>query len=148
MDGCGCRTGRIHRFGGPDEAFSDGILGKGVAILPIEGKVVAPVDGVISTLFPTGHAIGIKADFGGDILIHIGMDTVNLNGKYFTSKVNQGDRGKQGQELIEFDIDEIQKSGYSILTPVIITNSDDYDDVTYDTGKNIDYNQELLVLLK
>lgn len=106
------------------------------------------MDGVISTLFPTSHAIGIKADFGAEILIHIGMDTVNLNGEYFTSKVNQGDKVRKGQELIEFDIDEIKKSGYSVLTPVIITNSDDYEDIVYETGKYIDYNQELLELLK
>jgi PTS system beta-glucosides-specific IIC component len=130
-----------------DEAFANGLIGKGVAILPSEGKLVSPVDGEVATLFPTGHAIGIKADFGAEILIHIGMDTVKLEGKYFTKKVNQGDKVKKGQVLVEFDIAAIKNAGYSVLTPVLITNHEDYVDVVYETGKEINFNQNLMTLL-
>lgn len=129
-----------------DQAFADGLMGKGVAVLPSEGKLVAPVDGEVTTLFPTGHAVGIIADFGAEILIHIGMDTVKLNGKYFTQKVKQGDKVKKGQLLIEFDIEAIKKAGYSVLTPIIITNHENFTDVVYETGKKIDYNQNLMIL--
>lgn len=130
-----------------DEAFASGVLGKGVAILPVEGKLVSPVDGEITTFFPTGHAIGINGDFGAEILIHIGMDTVKLNGEYFTMKAKQGDRVKKGQLLLEFDIDEITAAGFSTLTPIVITNSDDYADVVAKTGKEIDYNEDLITFL-
>lgn len=130
-----------------DEAFKSGLMGKGVAILPSEGKLLAPVDGEVTTLFPTGHAVGIKADFGAEILIHIGMDTVKLDGKYFSQKAKQGDKVKKGQLLVEFDIEEIQKAGYSVLTPVIVTNHEEYADIVYETGRNIDFNQELMIVL-
>lgn len=112
-----------------DEAFSQGIMGKGLAIRPENGKVVSPVDGEISVMFPTGHAIGITADNGAEILIHIGMDTVQLNGKYFTPLVKDGDKVVKGQELLNFDREGIEKEGYSTITPVIITNSSDFMDV-------------------
>lgn len=112
-----------------DEAFSSEALGKGLAIMPSEGKVFAPVDGAITTFFPTGHAIGIQSDGGAEILIHVGMDTVKLNGKGFTPKAEQGARVKKGDLLLEFDMDLIKKEGYSLVTPMIITNTDDYTDV-------------------
>jgi len=130
-----------------DEAFSGGALGNGVAIIPTEGKLVAPADGTITTAFPTGHAIGIKTDLGAEILIHIGMDTVKLNGKYFTKKVNQGDTVKKGQVLLEFDINGIKKEGYQIITPVVITNTDIYNDIVYETGKEINFGENLITLL-
>ncbi|KRO00547.1 beta-glucoside-specific PTS transporter subunit IIABC [Companilactobacillus kimchiensis] len=109
-----------------DDVFSSGALGKGVVIKPSEGKVFSPVSGNISTLFPTKHAIGIISDSGAEILIHIGIDTVDLNGKYFESFVTQGDHVDIGTELIRFDIAKIKESGYSTETMVIITNSDKY----------------------
>lgn len=112
-----------------DEAFSGGILGQGLAILPIEGKLYAPCNGEITTFFPTGHAIGISSENGAEILIHVGMDTVKLDGEGFTKKKNQGDKVKKGELLLEFDIDKIKGAGYDIITPMIITNSDDYSDV-------------------
>lgn len=130
-----------------DEAFSGGALGNGVAIIPTEGKLVAPADGTITTAFPTGHAIGIKTDLGAEILIHIGMDTVKLNGKYFTKKVNQGDRVKKGQVLLEFDINGIKKEGYEIITPVVITNTNIYNDIVYETGKETNFGETLITLL-
>ncbi|PKM65846.1 MAG: PTS beta-glucoside transporter subunit IIABC [Firmicutes bacterium HGW-Firmicutes-2] len=130
-----------------DAAFSSGALGKGVAIMPHEGKVIAPVDGIIVTLFNTKHAIGIKSDSGSEILIHVGMDTVKLNGEHFTAKVKQGDRVKKGQVMIEFDIEAIKAAGYSVVTPVVITNMEDYTDIVIETGRTIDINEELLVLI-
>ncbi len=127
-----------------DEAFSSGILGSGVAILPAEGKLVAPADGEITAFLPAGHAIGIKTVFGAEILIHVGMDTVELNGKYFTKKVNQGDKVIKGQELLEFDLNAIKAAGYSVLTPVVVTNRDDYTDLIFETGKDVGYNEELI----
>lgn len=127
-----------------DEVFSKGLLGKGVAIEPSEGKVVSPVDGVITTLFPTYHAIGITSDNGAEILIHVGMDTVQLEGKGFSPKIAQGDRVKLGQTLLEFDIDAIKKAGLPVTTPVIVTNSDKYLDIIETDKKIINYKDELL----
>jgi beta-glucoside PTS system EIICBA component len=130
-----------------DEVFSKGLLGKGIAIEPSEGKVVSPVDGVITTLFPTYHAIGITSDNGAEILIHIGMDTVQLDGKCFTPKIAQGDRVKAGQLLLEFDIKGIKEAGFSVTTPVIITNSDNYLDVIETDKKDIDCKEELIKVM-
>ncbi len=130
-----------------DEVFSSGVLGSGVAILPVEGKLVAPADGEITAFLPAGHAIGIKTDFGAEILIHVGMDTVKLNGKYFTKKVKQGDKVTKGQVLLEFDLNAIKAAGYSILTPVIVTNKDDYSDIIFDTGMDVGYNEALIKIL-
>lgn len=128
----------------PDAAFSTGVLGKGIAVLPSEGKVVAPCDGIISNLFATGHAIGITSDDGCEILIHIGIDTVRLNGKYYTKKVEQGNRVKKGDILLEFDIEAITKEGYSLITPVVVTNSDDFLEFVETTNENVDYLDQLI----
>ncbi|WP_026888777.1 beta-glucoside-specific PTS transporter subunit IIABC [Clostridium beijerinckii] len=130
-----------------DEAFSKGALGKGIAIEPKEGKILAPVDGVLTTFFPTGHALGITSANGAEILIHVGMDTVQLEGKYFYPKAKQGDTVKAGQVLLEFDINAIEKEGYSLITPVVITNSDSYLDVIETDRKIIDYKEELLTVM-
>ncbi|MDF2883156.1 MAG: beta-glucoside transporter subunit [Clostridiaceae bacterium] len=130
-----------------DEAFSKCALGKGIAIEPTEGKIVSPVDGVVTTMFPTGHAVGITSDKGTEVLIHIGMDTVKLNGKYFTIKAKQGEAVKAGQILVEFDIQAIKAEGYSLTTPVVITNSDKYLDIIETDAKNIDFKQDLLTVM-
>ena len=109
-----------------DAAFSAGILGKGCAIVPAEGEVYAPVDGVLTTLFPTKHALGITSDEGVEVLIHIGLNTVQLNGEGFTAHVQQGERVSRGQHLLSFDLAELKDKGYCLQTPVIITNTDDY----------------------
>lgn len=112
-----------------DEAFSSGALGDGIAIMPEEGILYAPADGIISALFPTGHAIGLTAKNGAELLMHVGMDTVQLEGKGFKPLVAAGDSVKKGQKLLEFDISLIQNAGYSLVTPVLITNSDEFTDV-------------------
>lgn len=120
-----------------DEVFSKGYIGKGIAIEPTKGEVISPVNGTITTFFPTGHAIGITSDSGVEILIHVGMDTVNLEGKHFKPLVKKGDKVTVGQKLLNFDLEEIKKEGYSVITPVVITNSAQYKDVVTisDNGK-------------
>ncbi len=130
-----------------DEVFSKGLLGKGLAIEPKEGKVVAPVSGVVTTLFPTYHALGITSDNGAEILIHVGMDTVQLEGKCFTPKVKQGERVKAGQVLLEFDIKGIKEAGYPVTTPVIVSNSDNYLDIIGTDKKDIDREEDLLTVM-
>jgi PTS system beta-glucosides-specific IIC component len=112
-----------------DPTFAEEMLGKGVAIEPLEGRVVSPINGVISAIFPTKHAIGLTSDKGTEVLIHIGLDTVKLEGKYFTAHVNMGDRIHVGQLLVEFEIDKIKEAGYEIVTPVVITNVDQYKEI-------------------
>lgn len=129
-----------------DEAFASGALGKGVAIVPTEGKLYAPVSGMVAALFPTKHAIGITTENGAEILIHIGLDTVQLNGNHFITHTTVGSRIEKGQLLIEFDIDAIQKSGYEVTTPVIVTNQDKFDVVTLG-GKQTKVGDQLFELV-
>lgn len=131
-----------------DAAFASGVLGKGVAILPTEGKVYAPVDGEISALFPTLHAIGIKADNGAEVLIHVGLNTVQLEGKGFKSKIKQGDRIRQGQLLLEFDKEMIEQAGYCMETPIIISNTDTFLDVVETEAQSVNVGEPLLTVLK
>ena len=105
------------------------MIGKGLAIIPSEGKVYAPFDGTVEALFATKHAIGLKSESGIEVLIHIGIDTVKLDGKGFTSHIVQGDVVKKGQLLVEFDIPFIKEQGYDVTTPVMVTNMDDYLDI-------------------
>jgi PTS system beta-glucosides-specific IIC component len=130
-----------------DEVFSSEAMGKGVAIEPAEGKVYAPADGEISTFFPTGHAIGITTDSGVEILIHVGMDTVEMNGDGFTPKKKQGDRVKKGDLMLEFDIAKIKAAGHPVTTPVIITNTDDYADVLPTDAASVVPGDKLIELL-
>lgn len=109
-----------------DPVFAQGVMGQGVLIDPTEGELVAPVDGIVSVLFPTKHAIGLVSTDGVEILMHIGMDTVNLDGKGFEAHVTQGDHVKAGDKLISFDISAIREAGYPVETPVIVTNQDTY----------------------
>lgn len=110
-----------------DPVFASGVMGQGVLIDPSEGSLVAPVDGEVSVLFPTNHAVGITAANGVELLMHIGMDTVGLEGKGFTAHVKQGDKVKAGDKLISFDIDVIKAAGLVAETPVIVTNQTDFD---------------------
>ncbi|WP_112182429.1 beta-glucoside-specific PTS transporter subunit IIABC [Paraliobacillus zengyii] len=130
-----------------DESFASGAMGKGVAIEPIEGKLFSPVTGTITALFPTKHALGITTEDGAEILIHVGMDTVNLGGQYFTSYVKQGDIVEKGKLLVEFDLVEIKKAGYLVTTPVIVTNPDNYAVISF-TEQHIVKPTETLITLK
>ena len=130
-----------------DEAFASGALGEGLAIEPTEGKLYAPFDGEIVTFFPTGHAIGLKSADGVELLIHVGMDTVKLNGEGFTPKAKQGDHVKKGDLLLEFDIAKIKAAGYSIVSPVIVTNTDDYADVIPTDAASVNAGDEAIIIL-
>ncbi|MDZ7836433.1 MAG: PTS glucose transporter subunit IIA [Alkalibacterium sp.] len=130
-----------------DEAFSSGAMGKGIAIEPLDGKVVSPVTGTVSALFPTNHAIGLKSDEGVEVLIHIGMDTVQLDGKGFTAHVKVGDQVNAGQLLIECDLDVIRDAGFSTITPVIVTNSDEYLDVVTTEEKVVKPSDHLMTVV-
>ena len=130
-----------------DEAFSSGALGKGVAIVPAEGKVYAPCDGVVSALFPTGHAIGITGSNKAEVLIHIGMDTVKLEGKFFHIKTQAGASVKKGDLLVEFDMEEIKKAGYDVTTPILITNSMEFVDVSGEINKDVKAGEPLISII-
>lgn len=114
----------------PDDTFAAEVLGKGMAVIPSEGKVVAPCAGEVTTLFDTKHAVGIMTEDGIELLIHVGVNTVELAGKYYEAHVAQGDKVKPGQLLLTFDISKIQAAGYNVTTPVIIANTDDFKSVT------------------
>ncbi len=121
----------------PDDAFSSGIMGQGVGIQPSEGKVYAPFDGKVETIFDTKHALGLTSDDGISLIIHVGLDTVELNGQYFTAHVASGDSIKKGQLLLEFDLEKIAEK-YKTVTPVLVLNTDDYAQVTGISGMNAD----------
>ena len=132
-----------------DEVFSAEILGKGVAIIPEEGVVVSPVEGTIEAVLDSKHAIAIKSKDGIEILIHVGIDTVNLGGKYYNNFVKVGDNVKVGDKLLEFDIEEIINNGYEITTPVIICNSVDFNEIKLLNVGNISgYKEDIITLVK
>ncbi len=131
-----------------DEAFSSGAMGKGIAIEPLEGKVYSPFDGVIETAFPTKHAIGLTSDKGVELLIHVGMDTVKLGGAHFISHIEEGQKVKKGDLLLEFDSEKIREEGYPTITPVIVTNSDDYNDISETSSSSVDIGDDLLDIKK
>ncbi|MBR3510416.1 MAG: PTS glucose transporter subunit IIA [Lachnospiraceae bacterium] len=128
----------------PDETFATGVLGLGAAVIPSTGKVVAPADGEVSTLFETKHAIGLSLDNGMEMLIHIGINTVELAGEGFTAHVADGDHITRGQTLITFDKAFIESKGYKMATPVIITNPDDYAEISFAAGGKINFLDRLI----
>jgi len=130
-----------------DQVFSSEAMGKGIAIEPTVGRVVSPVNGEISILFPTGHAIGIISEEGAEILIHIGINTVQLEGKYFFPQVKQGDKVKQGELLVQFDLEKIKEEGYQVTTPVIITNTKSYNDIIETNKETVQVKENLLSLV-
>lgn len=130
-----------------DEAFASEMLGKGVAIDPADGHVYAPCDGTVTMLFSTKHAIGLVSDSGAELLIHLGMDTVKLEGRYFETHVEQGAKVKKGQLLITCDINAIKSEGYSMVTPIIVSNTADFLDVVPMKQGDIAKEEELLTLI-
>lgn len=120
-----------------DDTFATGVLGKGIAIAPIEGKVYAPFDGKAETVPDSHHALGLCSDTGVELLIHVGLETVRLGGKHFTCHVTEGQRIRKGELLLEFDLETIRAEGYDMVTPVIITNADDFAEILPVEGKNV-----------
>ncbi|GFP74415.1 beta-glucoside-specific PTS transporter subunit IIABC [Clostridium fungisolvens] len=133
-----------------DPMFSGKIMGDGIAIIPKEGRVVSPVNGKVSAVFETKHAIGIISNEGAEILIHIGLDTVKLNGKFFDANVKVGDLINIGDLLVEFNLEEIKKAGYDVITPIIITNTSKYGEITFDINDSEDIREKakLINLIK
>ncbi|MBQ1538762.1 MAG: PTS glucose transporter subunit IIA, partial [Ruminococcus sp.] len=132
----------------PDETFASDVLGVGAAVDPTEGKVVAPADGEVSTLFDTHHAIGLTLDNGMEMLIHVGINTVELNGEGYEAHVSEGDKVVRGQTLITFDIPLIKSKGFPVITPVIITNPDDYTDIHKAADGDVGYLDKLIETAK
>lgn len=129
-----------------DPVFSSGVMGQGVVIEPSQGELVSPVNGTVTVLFPTKHAVGIVSEKGVEMLMHIGMDTVSLDGKGFEAHVEQGDKVVVGQQLISFDMDVIKEAGLVTETPVIITNQDDFQaDVEGDLPRDIKRGEVLMI---
>ena len=131
-----------------DKVFSSGAMGKGIAVEPAIGEITAPADAEVKILFPTKHAIGLVTEDGTELLIHIGMNTVELEGNHFTAYINQGDKVKAGQKLISFDTEAIRAEGYSLLTPVIVTNSNDYSDIQTTQSKEVTAQDDLIEVVK
>lgn len=130
-----------------DDVFSAGTIGKGIAIMPDNDEVRAPFAGKIVSVFPTKHAIGLKSENGVELLIHLGIDTVNLSGKYFSSKVADGQKVEKGDLLETFDRAKIQKAGYDTVVPVIVTNSVDFDEILIEkkSGTHVGFTDQLLM---
>ena len=128
----------------PDPTFAEGLLGNGIAIEPTDGKVYAPCDATVDMMFTTGHAVSLVADCGAEILIHIGLETVSLEGKPFTIHVANGDKVKKGQLMIEVDLEAIKALGLPTITPMLICNTDDYP--TFNTFVDKDVTNEDVVI--
>ncbi len=131
-----------------DPTFAEEILGKGIAIKPADGKVYAPVDGVVSTVFPTGHAIGITTSDGVELLIHVGLDTVQLKGQHFKVLAEADQQVKKGDLLLEADVEEISKAGYDTVTPMIICNSDAFAKIECKKEGMVDAGDEVITCTK
>lgn len=127
-----------------DEAFSQGLLGKGVGLIPTKGKLYAPFTGTVVSIFPTKHAIGLVSESGIEVLIHVGLDTVQMEGEGFTTFVEQGAKVEKGQHILSFDIEKIKAAGFSVETPIVITNSDDFMDIITLDPKSIE-KEELII---
>lgn len=130
-----------------DEVFASGALGMGAAIIPENGRICAPCSGIISVMYPTGHAVGIQSDSGAEILIHVGMDTVSLNGSAFRIKVKEGQRVEEGELLVEADLQKIRDAGLDITTPVIVTNMDEYADIRMQANGNVSQGEALIACI-
>lgn len=131
-----------------DPTFSEEILGKGVAIIPSDGKFCAPASGTVTTVFPTGHAAAITTEEGVEVLIHIGLDTVKLDGKHFTINAQEGQKVKAGDVLIEADLSQIKEEGYDIITPIIICNSDEFSEIVPEADSDVACGDTIITLKK
>ncbi len=120
-----------------DPTFSQEILGKGVAVVPAEGRITAPAAGEITMVFDTLHAISMMTDSKAELIIHVGLDTVQLNGKYYKAHVKAGDNVKAGDLLLEFDMDQIKAAGYDVTTPIIICNTPDFPNMKCHSGMEV-----------
>ena len=118
-----------------DPTFAEEMIGKGVAVIPSDGKFYAPSDGTLVALFPTGHAYALNTDDGAELLVHIGIDTVKLDGQYYTIHATQGDKVKKGDLIVEVDLEGVKSAGYDYITPVIVSNHGKFSSLTKKSGK-------------
>lgn len=132
----------------PDPTFAQGILGPGAAVQPSEGRIVAPANGTVDMMFDTGHAVSMTTAEGAELLIHVGIDTVNLKGEHYTAKCKSGGTVRKGDTLIEFDLDAIKAAGYEVVTPIIVCNPDVFASVKTEGAGGIQAGDTLLTLEK
>ena len=131
-----------------DPTFSEEILGKGVAIIPEDGKVYAPADGTVTTMFPTGHAVALTTDDGLELLVHVGLDTVTLKGEGFNIIAKEGQKVKKGDPLLEADIEKIKAAGFDTITPIVICNSDDCSEINGSVDQDINVGDMIIEVKK
>lgn len=131
-----------------DPTFAEEMLGKGVAVIPSEGRICAPADGQIEMVFDTLHAVSMVTDFGAEVLIHVGLDTVKMNGDGFKGCVKSGDQVKKGDLLLEIDLDKVKAAGYDTITPMIVCNTSDYASVEALADKDVSVGDDVAVLTK
>ena len=131
-----------------DQTFAQELLGPGIAIVPSNGTVVSPIDGTIATVMDTKHAVCIQGEDGLELIVHAGLDTVELNGKYYQTYKEIGDQVKAGDVLLEFALEEITKAGYDVTTPIVITNLGDYKITKCLTGQQVKAGEEVIQLTK
>ncbi|MCM1174001.1 MAG: PTS glucose transporter subunit IIA [Blautia sp.] len=131
-----------------DPTFSEEILGKGAAVIPSDNRICAPLDGTVTTMFPTGHAAAVTGDNGVSVLIHVGLDTVQLKGEYFTIHASDGQKVKKGDLLMEADIGKIKEAGYDVITPVIVCNPDDFSEICMEESGDVAQGDVILRLKK
>lgn len=131
-----------------DPTFAQGILGRGVAVIPSEGRIVAPADGTIDLMFETGHAVSMTTADGAEVLIHVGLDTVQLHGKHYQVRCQDGDKVVRGQTLIKFDHEAIRAEGYDIITPVIVCNTEAFSSIHVEKNGEVAAGDVLLTLHK
>jgi PTS system beta-glucosides-specific IIC component len=132
----------------PDPTFAEGMLGNGIAIEPADGKVYAPCDATVDMMFTTGHAVSLVADCGAELLIHVGLETVSLEGKPFTVHCANGDKVKKGQLLVEADLEAIKAAGLPTITPILVCNTDDFPTFKTHTGKDVSNDDAVIELGK
>ena len=132
----------------PDPTFAEGMLGNGIAIEPTEGKVYAPCDATVDMMFTTGHAVSLVADCGAEVLIHVGLETVSLEGKPFKVHAASGDKVKKGQLLIEVDLEAVKAAGLPTITPMVVCNTDEYPTFNTFVGKDVTNDDVVIELAK
>ncbi len=131
-----------------DPTFSDGILGQGAAVIPTENQFFSPVDGTVNTVFPTGHAAALTSAEGVEVLLHIGLDTVKLNGKHFTIHVEEGQQVKKGDLLLEADLEQIKAEGFDTITPVIVCNTEEFSEIMMARGNKVSVGDTIINIRK
>lgn len=131
-----------------DPTFAEEMLGKGVAVIPSEGKIYAPADGEVTMVFDTLHAVSITTDFGAEVLIHVGLDTVKLKGEGFTGHVEAGTKVKKGDLLLEVDLEKVKAAGYDVITPMLVCNTDEFASVEGAAGKDVNPGDDAVIIEK